>query len=158
MNHRLLVGIAGVFGVALIAAAAFTAARLLGATPRSALAGQGGPDGIHIHFIPATQVPTRQADVVGIIQSLSDNSLIVSPVSKTPAAGGPQVEILIQKDTLILRDSSLDHVPRPDHSQTLQQTVETIPLSQLPQERGVEIWGSRRGAGWIAAVIVAYDP
>ena len=157
MQRKWVVGLAIVLLVGFLAGTVYVAVSLIRTQGFGPRAGQGGPDGIRITLTRATEIPVQPADLIGLVKSLNNNTLLVSPQSKTQPEGGPEVEVVIVRDSRIYRDASLDRVPRPEKSQTLQQIVEPIPVSQLEQEKTVEVWGRRRGEGWIADLVVAYD-
>jgi hypothetical protein len=157
MHRKWVVGLAIVLLVALFAGAIYVAASLIRTQKFGPQAGEGGPDGIRITFNRATEIPAQQPDLFGLVKGLNNNTLLVSPQSKTQPEGGPQVDVVIVRNTRVYRDASLDRVPRPDKSETLQQVLEPISMSRLEQEKTVEMWGHRRGDGWIADLIVAFD-
>jgi hypothetical protein len=84
-----------VLGVALLAGAAFMAARLLNSNtadgPNALLSGLGGPGGsakaFRIEMTPAPEMPKTRADLVGSVTSLKDNSIFVSATAKGSGQG-----------------------------------------------------------------------
>lgn len=99
MNKKILIGIGAVLAVALLAGAAFMAARMLGAAQLDGnagplLAGLGaGPGGkgsfsMRIEMTPAPEIPTTHADIVGQVTNIKDNSIFVAEMGKGGAGGG----------------------------------------------------------------------
>jgi hypothetical protein len=86
----------------------------------------------------------------------SDGTSIVGGQSPTPS--GPLTEVVISKDTLIYRDTSMDSVPKPSAggstNMSIQQTVELIDISQISTDFMVQVWGQKRGDRVIAEKIV----
>jgi hypothetical protein len=160
--------VGGVLVVALLAAAAFTASRLLNAgTPGSAGSGaapdygrvnpgSGKKAGVSITFDPAPELPKQLADLIGTVTQTKDNSIYVVTMTKGSDAVTPPQEVVVVRETRIYRDATLDNQP-PSQSQHLQQVVETIPVTRISAQNVVEVWGQKRGERWIADVVVMHD-
>jgi hypothetical protein len=200
MKKRVIIGIGAVLVVALLAGAAFMAARLLGAaqpggTNGPILSGLGNPAGkgsfsMSIQITPAPEIPTGKADLVGQVASVKDNSIFVTEFSKngdgqgisisigssatggggdgpstsdggpsaTATPSGPATEVVVSKDTVIYRDTTMDSVPKPSGSGstslTMTQKVEPADISQIAANYMVQVWGQKRGDRLIADTIV----
>jgi len=118
MKKKVFIGFGAVLVVALLAGAAFMAARLLNTNANSGgpglpLAGLGGPGGsgktsIQIQMTPAPELPTARADLIGQVTSIQDNSIFVSEMSK--ASGGGNM-VIVGKDISGSGGSSNDSGP-----------------------------------------------
>jgi hypothetical protein len=140
-----------------------------------------------IEMTPAPELPTTRADIVGQVVSVKDNSIFVSEMSKggtvsgganvvivgkaisggagpstdsgdSPTPSGPITEVVVSKETLIYRDTSMDNVPKPTGSGSttlsVQQVVTLVDISQIAQNYMVQVWGQKRGDRLIADTIV----
>lgn len=141
---------------------------------------------IEIHMTPAPEVPTTRADIVGQVVNIKDNSLFVSDMAKgggiegqtvviegkavsgggpstsdngpTATPSGPVTEVVVSKETLIYRDTSMENVPKPSGSGTttmsIQQKVVPADITQITPNSLVQVWGQKRGDRLIADTIV----
>jgi hypothetical protein len=200
MKKKVFISIGAVLVVALLAGAAFMAARMLGAGgpagsngPLGALLGSPGGKGnfaMSIQITPAAEIPKAHADIVGQVTRIKDNSIFVAEFSKSGGGGaglsisigsasaaggdgpstsdggpaatatpsGPLTEVVVSKDTVIYRDTTMDNVPKPSGSGstslTMQQVVEPADISQIAENYMVQVWGQKRGDRLIADTIV----
>jgi len=191
MNRNQLI-IGGSIGVIIIlAAAAFVGVRLLN-TPAEAEAqspGGGGrvmeiinddgsgPVALRLSFEPAPELPARPAEIGGVFVRREDNSLIVGTgeitldVEVDGATGeetistghnGPEVEVVVSRDTLIYRDTTeieVEPSARQSGETTVQQTVEPVDsLAEIGENMEIQAWGDQRGDRLVAEVLVYRQP
>ncbi len=179
MNKKLWIGVGGVLLVGLLAAGIFFGIRLLrggltGANVRDGLIPSGNAAGAAGHtggqtiiYTPAPEIPTRKADLSGLVTDVKDNSLIVQPQNGavsvgpgSPAHGdatSPTKEVVVNENTRIFRDTTMDSQPAPQRSGKfgLQQTLEAMTVGQITKSQYIQVWGQSRGDRLFAEVIVA---
>jgi hypothetical protein len=153
-----------VFGVVLLAGAAFLAMRLLnrglgGATgPGSLLALGGDRVSRSISIEKAEQAPERQADLIGELIEKEDNQLTVQQFVGMDGPGsssGPTLEVVVTGETQVYRDATLDTVAvPPDTNEPLQQVLEPTPADEIETGAMLMVWGEKRGDRLIADVII----
>lgn len=180
MKRTLLIAGSVVILLAVLAAGAFTAVRLLAA--RNQPAGSGGvrveefvvddgsgPVNVRVVTEPAAELPKRPAEAGGIFLREEDNSYFVGTGSisvevqvengeTTVVAdhSGPEVEVVVTQATTFYEDITDVEV---DFSQSgeqrVQQVVQTIGRpDELQEGDNIIVWGERRGDRVVAEVIV----
>ena len=167
MKKKILIGIGGVFGVALLAGAVFMAVRLLNTIaasngPGIPLAGQASPGKGDTVFMlkitPAPELPVTHADLLGEVTNIQNNSIFVTERPNTGAPAGPVTEVVVSQKTNIYRDITLDTVPTPQSGTTTnmgaQQVLEPADVASISTTSFVEVWGQKRGDRLIADFIV----
>jgi hypothetical protein len=128
-------------------------------------------------LIPAPGLPTGEPEVAGLFQRREDQSLFIGtgeirmtvmipekggePVAEAKA-NGPTVEVVVNRNTEIYKDTSEISMEARRDGLEVQQTVEMFDsLDQLLEELGttdeLSIWGQKSGDRVIATVIV-YRP
>ncbi len=146
--------------------------------------GGGGPGGgsisVMIRLTPAPGLPAQRADLSGQVVDIKDNSLFVqtqngpvmiqahssssdesgsgSSVSSSPTQdpSAPTTEVVVNEDTKIYQDTTMDAQQPPQSSgeYAMQQEVEEISVGQIAKDQHVQVWGQKRGDRLIAEVIV----
>jgi len=164
MKHSFLAVIGIVFGLALLAGAAYVAVSLtvpngpaLGGLRLPGLAGtpsskKGG--GISIDVVPAPGIPVTSPDLVGSLVEKKDNSLMTRPQTK---GGGeaPPTEVVVTGDTKLYRNATGDSLTTPPPPGTkVQMVVETWTVAQINPGDSLIVWGARRGDRIVADVIL----
>jgi hypothetical protein len=183
--------IGGVMVLALLAGGAFMAGRMLtGKSPLSAgpggnggnfMVAQGGPGGgearqISLNIEPAAELPQTEADIQGLFQSRSDNSLMIGTgniqmmmtmgedgkAESSANFDGPIVEVVVTGDTIIYEDTT-EHLlggpgempPAENGEVTIQQIVTLVDsLESILKDAEVTVWGVRSGDRIIAHTLV----
>jgi hypothetical protein len=134
---------------------------------------------------PAPEIPTANPDAAGVVLKQVDNILTVgtgdassgvmissSVVTEGNAAvtggaiqidpmgsgeySGPEVEVVVTKDTKIYRDATMDEFQGgfPEGNTKIQMKVEEITIDQLGSNSFISVWGRRTGDRIIADVIL----
>ena len=156
MSVRLKTSIIVVGGVILLAAAAYVGLSLLNPNLAGKASlpadGSGKKTGLTIDFIPATEIPTTNSDLVGRLQTRQNNSLMVQPDSQgAPAA---LVEVVVTTQTHIYHDTTGDQFQGPPPTgSSVQQVVVPYTLDQIAVGDRIIVWGDRRGDRIVANVI-----
>jgi len=77
---------------------------------------------------------------------------------QAPTPSGPLTEVVISKETLIYRDTSMDSIPKPSGSGStttvIQQKVVLVDIAQITSNSMVQVWGQKRGDRLIADTIL----
>ena len=126
-----------------------------------------GDQTIGLNFQPAKELPTTPPVTAGLFTRRLDNSIFVgtgnmsvsvmagpggnaeSPVS---SYDGPEVEVVITKETLIYRDVTKFDLENP--SAAVQQELEPGSLEDLNSQSMVSVWGQKTGDRLVAEVIL----
>ena len=149
--------------------------------------GMGTFQSFSLEIEPAPEIPTTDPEVMGMLLSREDNVLkigtgdasggfAVSSSVVTRAAGaigegeaieidsmgsgeytGPEVEVVVTKDTKIYRDATMDEFQNggmPEGDVKLQMKVELISVDDLSDSGFITVWGRRSGDRVIADVIL----
>jgi hypothetical protein len=171
----------GILLVALLAGGAYVGGRLLSQQPQaggsdssmglSMSGGPGGPRSFRMSKEPAPELPQTPADAQGIFVRSEDRSIFVGTgqVTMMAKAGpgqapqtssdydGPVVEVVINQDTTIYRDTTkLPDVPSGDLQ--LQQTVAPGSVDEIGQNSMLQVWGKKTGDRIVAQVVVYSQP
>ncbi|MBI3942844.1 MAG: hypothetical protein HY326_07510 [Chloroflexi bacterium] len=183
---RLGLIIAAILLIAILIGAAFVGGRLLSNSQQTAEAGGGGrtmmiqanngsgPVNVKLKINPAPELPNRPAEASGVFAKRQDNSIFVGTgnirlavevdgstgkraVSAT--SDGPQVEVVIGRDTTIYRDDTdftLDKAgSMTSGEKTIQQVISpTDSLDEIDKNTELQVWGEQRGDRVIAQVLV----
>ena len=144
------------------------------------LLGFGGRGGVmeqSINLIPAKEIPDAPPEIVGVFAGRADNTIFVGTTTLkrgcqgivdhkvdggviAPSSNmeyGPQMEVVISKDTQLYRDSTPPVAPSTNNA-TIQQTVEVASLDDLTTESYVNIWGRKSGDRIIAETVLIETP
>jgi hypothetical protein len=191
--HRRIVPfvIGGVLLLALLAGGAFMAGRMLtgnalqssgsGGNGGNFVVSQGGPGGgaarqVSLKIEPAAELPTTQADVQGLFQSRSDNSMMIGTgniemmmtmgedgkAESSANFDGPIVEVVVTGDTIIYEDTT-EHLlggpgelPPSENGEVVIQQIVTLvdSLEDIVKDAEVTVWGVRSGDRVIAHTLV----
>ena len=184
MNKRTILIVAGAIAVvALLAGGAFMGMRQLnvrtqfggGGPGLSMVTGGGGKGAVSVMIkqVPAPELPKQATDLRGMVTSVKDNSIYVSPMDKIQVAvingvqqqmstpTGPSTEVVVGKDTKIWRDVTMESMPKPPTGAgnsgspvQVQQKVEPAEISAITPNSFVQVWGQRRGDRLNADTIV----
>jgi hypothetical protein len=170
----------GVLLVVLLSAAAFVGGRLLndrpvaGGGPMVMSNGAGG-SAVKMEFSAERpeELPDTPPSANGLLVKREDNVLTVQtgsgnivaaqgpdgvPHIKTENAG-PEIEVVINRDTKIYRDSTFDDQSKmPEDGGTLQMTVEEASVEDIGENTFLTAWGRKSGDRIIADVIFFSSP
>lgn len=136
----------------------------------------GAPVSVNTTILPAPELPQSQSAAFGILKQHEDNSLIIGTgnidlsvdievdgttgqetTSVVPSTSGPELEIVITRDTLLYRDVTDLAADAPTESgerEIVQQVRQIDSLEELPENAEIEVWGERSGDRIIAEVLV----
>lgn len=171
MKRSILWGGVALLVLVLLAGAVVTAVRLLASQENPAaniVEEQITDEGAALTFanrvIPAAELPEREADAWGIFIRRQDNALIIGtgPIHEKVDMNdperpivvdheGPEIEIVISRDTLIYRDDTITAGITGPVPQVIQQMDS---LEEVGDLTGISAWGSRRGDRLVADVLV----
>ena len=182
-NTWFIVG--GIALIALLAGGAYMGGRLLSQKPQAAGPGsgvnipQGGSGGITMRtrprLKPAPELPQTPADASGVFVRHQDRSIFIGTgASQGAVAGvgpggpgpgqsgssysGPVVEVVVNQDTVVYRDST-DHQAAAFSGVTeVQQTVELGSVDEIGESSMVQVWGKRTGDRLVAQTLVYSEP
>lgn len=169
--------------ILLLGAGAFMAVRLAG-LGRSGLRPSGGQPvgglvppkpgssdpvnvGVEIDMTPAPELPITSPDIEGTFARRDGSSLFVNQtntgqvtiISADGYSSGPEVEIVVTKDTQIFKD--LTALPEIDASGNVAPMEQKVELMQGQDGIGLgtmlSAWGEKRGDRFIAQVILYTD-
>jgi hypothetical protein len=184
MKKKILIAAAIFVGIVVLGGASFLAMRLINARAQGenpvmgggpVLQMSGGPGGqasraFKLEMIPSPDLPTRSADVSGIITTIKDNSLVIGTnpqmmvqVDKNGKAQtstdfkGPTTEVILTKETKIYKDVTFASNTFPEEGKEYQQKLEEVDASDLVKDNSVTVWGSKRGDRLIAEIVVYHE-
>lgn len=141
---------------------------------------QVGNDGIPVSvrttILPAPELPEDQATAFGIVLSRQDDTLTLGTgaielnvdvevdagtgqetTSVVPSTNGPELEVVLTRDTRLYRDVTDVAGQMPDESGEVTITQEIRPVSdssELKEQMEAQVWGERRGDRIVAEVVV----
>ncbi len=172
--------------VAIVAAGALTAVRLLSAQNQAADApagamvfedvmddGSGNPVTVKTIILPAAELPDRPAEGAGVLLRQEDNSYFVGTGSVSVSVNvvngetttavdhsGPEIEVVAGRDTRFYRDiTEVSFASSESKEQTLQQELAAVDQPRtLPEGASIQAWGEMRGDRLIADIIVYAEP
>ncbi len=108
----------------------------------------------------AGEMPAAPPEVAGVFVGREDNSFFVGTgnvnfmVSGSPAYDGPEIEVLITRDTLIFSDDTWQQFSSSPPSGPVQQVLNPGSLDEIGKNSTVSAWGERRGDRVVAEVLV----
>ena len=122
----------------------------------------GGKQQFRIEVNRSPELPAADPDVDGTITSEQDNSLFFTIFSKgnsdPSASSGPINEVVITRDTKLLRDATLDSVNKQDiirnNGATLDMVVEPMAIKDIQAGDIIQVWGEKRGDRWVATDVL----
>ena len=155
----------------LLAAGAYTAARVLGSGAEQGGGLRGfGPSMVTMDRAP--ELPAGEPDLVGIFVRRQDNSLYLGTgnikfhtirendgAQPTFEAGydGPVIEVVVTHDTVIYQDVTDRDAPVKENGK-IQQVVAAATLDSIAGDRLVQVWGERQGDRVLARLLVIFSP
>ncbi len=146
----------------------------------------GGKVTFSVQMTPSPKLPASRPDFVGQVTGINNNSIVAVQQSKgivvqsgakagsdsgtgpstssetgpTPdsSSSGITMEIVVAKETVIWRDTTMETNPRPQPGSSggtigMEQTVEAADLSQIQNGYLIQVWGQKRGDRLVADVI-----
>jgi hypothetical protein len=168
--------------VVLVAAGAFTAARLIAAQREAASLpagaqvyedvfddGTGNPVTVKTVILPAAELPGRPAAAAGVLVRQEDNSYFVGTgsisVNITNINGeestavehsGPEIEVVAGRDAQFYRDvTEVSFTAAESKEQTLQQEIVPVERPEtIPAGANIQAWGEKRGDRVTADIVV----
>ncbi len=161
--RRALLILGGVLLVALCAAGAYMAGRLIKVAP---------PNGREPWDVQrAGELPAGPADVIGFVTQRGDSSLFIGtaqlsvaisqedPTDVRTGYNGPVVEVVANRNTTIYRNATERPTP-PAAGQTAQIQQAVVPgwLDGIGTNTILTVWGSRSGDRIVARVLLYSDP
>lgn len=136
----------------------------------------GVPVSVQTTILPAAELPDEETTASGIVLERQDDTLTVGTgaidlsvdvevdpntgqetTTVLPTTNGPELEIVLTRDTLLYRDITDLAGQMPDQSGEVTITQEIRPVTdsgQIKENMEVQIWGERRGDRVVAEVIV----
>jgi hypothetical protein len=141
---------------------------------------QVGNDGVQVSvqttILPAAELPDEQPAAAGIVLGRKDDTLTLGTGdielavevevnaatgqesrSVVPSTNGPQLEVVLTRDTLLYRDVTDVAGQLPDESGEVTITQEVLPAvnaGEIEAQMEVQVWGERRGDRIVADVLV----
>ena len=135
-----------------------------------------GPVSVRTVFLPAPELPDEPAATGGIVLRKQDNRLIVGTgnievnvevdidpetgqerQNVVPRTDGPEIEVVIGRDTVIYRDVTdfSANMPTESGERELQQVVRQVDTADdIESQIEIQVWGERRGDRVTADVVV----
>lgn len=144
---------------------------------RSVQVGNDGvPVSVQTTILPAAELPDEEAVASGIVLGRQDDTLTIGTgdievavevevdastgqekMSVVPSTNGPELEVVLTRDTLLYRDVTDIAGQIPDESGEVTIVQEVRPAtdaSQIEEQMEVQVWGERRGDRIVAEVLV----
>ena len=158
-----------VLGILLVGAAAFIGGSLLTQGVDPFVLGAPFQGDFRSLIVPAPELPTTPPEVTGPFITLRDNAIIVemksleaksiasSLPSNTRNQRGPQVEVVLTRETMNYRETTDPSEPLSAKNQTIRQTVEPATLDDLNPQSTIMVWGRKSGDRVMAEVLVYSD-
>jgi hypothetical protein len=186
MKRTILIAGSVVVVVLLLAGAAFVGARMLSGPKETDAGVRGervmelvvddgsGPVSLRIKVDPAPELPDRPSETGGVFVRRQDNSIFVGTGSieldvevngntgersVTLSHNGPEVEVVVTRDTIIYLDET-DMSPGDPSSwksgeKIIQQEIKPADsLEEIGENTELQVWGERRGDRVVAEVLV----
>lgn len=136
----------------------------------------GVPVSVQTTILPAAELPDEEAATFGIVLSRQDDTLTlgtgaielsvdieVDPstgqetTTVVPSTNGPELEVVLTRDTLLYRDVTdiEGQMPNESGEVTIMQAVRPVTNSdEITDNMEVQVWGKRRGDRVVAEVVV----
>lgn len=136
----------------------------------------GVPVSVQTTILPAAELPAAEAVAFGIVVGREDDVLIVGTgdvelavevqvdaatgqeqTSVVPSTNGPELEVVLTRDTQLYRDVTDIAGQQPDESgevTIVQEIRRAIDPAEIEPQMEVQVWGQRRGDRVVAEVIV----
>jgi hypothetical protein len=138
--------------------------------------GSGASVSVQTTILPAEELPDEETVASGIVLERQDDTLTVGTgaidlsvdvevdpstgqetTSFVPSTNGPELEVILTRDTLLYRDVTDIAGQMPDESGEVTIMQEIRPLadaSELKETMEIQVWGERRGDRVVADVVV----
>jgi hypothetical protein len=182
VKRRVWFIVGGVALVVLLAGGAYMGGRLLAQQPQAAgsdggmglsiAGGSGGPRSFKMSKEPAPELPQTPADAQGIFVRSEDRSIFIGTGQVTMMAkaspgqapqtssdyDGPVVEVVINQDTTIYRDTTKLPETAPSGDIEVQQTVGPGSIDEIGENSMLQVWGNKTGDRVVAQVVVYSQP
>lgn len=136
----------------------------------------GVPVSVRTTILPAAELPDEKAIASGIVLSRQDDILTVGTgaieltvdvdfdpitgqekISVVPSTNGPELEVVLTRDTLFYRDVTdiAGQAPEESGEVTILQEIRPVTDSgQIEEKMEVQMWGERSGDRIVANVVV----
>ena len=136
----------------------------------------GAPVSVQTTLLPAAELPDEGATASGLVLGRQDDVLTVGTgaielavevqvdgstgretTTVVPSTNGPELEVVLTRDTLLYRDITdiAGQIPDKSGEVTIVQEIRPATDSRLIEEQmEVQVWGERRGERIIAQVLV----
>jgi hypothetical protein len=136
----------------------------------------GQPVSVQTTILPATELPGEEPVASGVVQGREDDTLKVGTgnidlvvdvevdastgeekASVAASTDGPELEIVLTRDTLLYRDVTDIAGQMPDDSGevTIRQEVRPVTDSgEIEENMEIQVWGERRGDRVVATAVV----
>ncbi len=136
----------------------------------------GVPVSVRTTILPAAELPDSEAVAFGIVLTRQDDTLTIvtgdielavevnvnsttgqEQTSVIPSSNGPELEVVLTRDTLLYRDITDIAGQTPDESGevTIMQEIRRVTDgSQIEPQMEVQVWGERRGDRIVADLLV----
>ena len=135
----------------------------------------GVPVSVQMTILPAPELPAAEPAAAGIVLRRQDDTLTVGTgdielavevevnatgresQSVVPSTNGPELEVVLTRDTRLYRDVTGVAGQRPDESGEVTITQELRPATasdEIEAQMEVQVWGERRGDRIVAEVLV----
>ena len=141
---------------------------------------QIGNDGaavsVQTTILPAAELPDEEAAAFGIVLGRQDDTLTVGTgdlelnvdvdvdastgqerTSVVPSTNGPELEIVLTRNTLLYREVTdiVGQMPNQSGEVTIMQEIRPVSdSSQIEAQMEVQVWGERRGDRIVADIVV----
>jgi hypothetical protein len=108
--------------------------------------------------LPSDLIPQRDMDLDGEIAKIQDKSIFVSAVFLNGVMDPnnqnlPPVEVVVTKDTKILRSAGTETVTDSSGKTVQKKKEEEVTINDLAVDDIVDVWGEKRGDRYYADVI-----
>lgn len=173
MSKKILYSIAGLIMLAALGGAAWTAIRLLqpeNSNGGNAIVSSDGKAMSSVNFEGAKELPTEKPAVDGPISKINDNILTMKMLDTSQgvtvvsdesgkitvegADSAPEIEVVIQKETKIYKDTTFENENAAEMNGTIQQTVAEITADDITTNGLATVWGHKRGDRILAEIIL----
>lgn len=136
----------------------------------------GASVSVQTTILPAAELPDEEAAAFGIVLARQDDTLTIGTgdlelnvdvevdgatgqetTSVVPSTNGPELEVVLTRDTILYREVTDIAGQMPDQSGEVIIMQEIRPVtdsSQIETQMEVQVWGERRGDRVIATVVV----
>jgi len=143
------------------------------------VANDGAPVSVKTTILPAAELPDEESTAFGIVLSRQDDTLALGTgaidlnvdvevdgnsgqetTSVVPSTNGPELEVVLTRDTIFYRDVTdvVGQTPNESGEITIMQEIRPVTDSnELQEKMEAEVWG-RRSGDRITAEVVVFGP